>query len=587
MCGISGCLLNRPLTDGDLARLRAIGASLAHRGPDGEGEWMDKDAGVYLSHRRLSIIDLDARAAQPMQRGSHVISFNGEIYNYPDLKDVLSSRCIFSTTSDTEVLINLWAERGAAALDALDGMYAFALWDGVFLHLVTDPFGEKPLYLYQAPEGLYFASEPAGLIKAFSLTFAPTRDDQSAFMQLGFLLPPSTGYLGLSSVAPAQHVIASRDGLKHRTYWHPPKTKSTRGAIRPVSDSDVDYIRDVLCRSLARRLHADVPLGLFLSGGVDSALVASLAARELGVSLHAYTVAFPDGKDESAYAARIARHLDLTHHIIDGREDPDANDLPHAVCTIYGVPNDNTTALPLRQMCRAAKPALTVALSGLGGDEVFFGYNRYRTLWSRRYAYRYARVIKYILSYASPLCGRFGVWQDLLLGPASRQFLRLKNGPVQALLEGGYGLCQGVAIPEDTDLVFGVRDFDVSTVMPQSYIPPVDRASMREGVEIRTPFLSREVWDAAAGIDPRAMIAFGPKNVTRRLLSRYLPLDLLYPAKQGFTMPMEKYFSQDDFLNQADSVSQDIWGQRRHKDYATSALRLKIWDAFLSDRGEL
>lgn len=587
MCGISGCLLNRPLTESDLVRLRGIGASLAHRGPDGEGEWMDKDAGVYLSHRRLSIIDLDTRAAQPMQRGHHVISFNGEIYNYPDLKNVLLSRYRFTTESDTEVLLNLWAERGAAALDALDGMYAFALWDGVFLHLATDPFGEKPLYLYHAPEGVYFASEPAGLIKAFSLSFTPTEADKSAFIQLGFLLPSSTGYPGLSSVAPAQHVIVSREGIKQRTYWHPRKTEVPKGPIRKVSNSDINHIRDVLCQSLARRLRSDVPLGLFLSGGVDSALVAALAARELDVSLHTYTVAFPDGKDESVHAAGIARHLGLMHHIIDGREDPDANDLPRALHSIYGVPNDNSTALPLRQMCRAAKSSLTVALSGLGGDEIFFGYNRYHTLWRRRHAYRYASVLKRLLSLALPRLPRVRVWQDLLDGSPARKFLRLKNGSVQYILEKGYGACGDIFIPTDADLIFGVRDFDVSVVMPHSYIPPVDRGSMREGVEIRTPFLSRAVWDAATDIDPRAMIAFGAKNVTRQLLARYMPLDLLYPAKQGFTMPISRYLSQDICLSQVDPVSQEIWCRRQDKEYATTALRLKIWDEFLNEAGSV
>lgn len=586
MCGISGCLLNRPLTYDDIARLRGIRASLAHRGPDGEGEWMDKDAGVYLSHRRLSIIDLDPRSAQPMHRGRHVITFNGEIYNYRDLKDALAPRHVFMTESDTEVLLTLWTERGAAALDVLDGMYAFALWDGAFLHLATDPFGEKPLYLYHAPEGIYFASEPAALIRAFNLSFTPTAADKASFFHLGFIMPPATGYSGLSSVTPGQHIIISRDGVKARPHWRPDPTRAPRGPIRPIEEKDINAVRDALCTSLSRRLRADVPLGLFLSGGVDSALIAALASRELGAELKTYTVAFPDGKDESIYAARIAGHLKLPHRVIDNRTDPAAGDVPGMLRDIYGLPHDNTTALPLRQMCRVAKPSLTVALSGLGGDELFFGYNRYETLWRHRAAYTVAPVLSAALFCAAPFHARAAVWKDLLSGNAARQYLRLKNGPVQSWLDSRFGKCPGLKISKKEGMVFGTRDYDLAVTMPQNYIPPVDRASMREGMEIRTPFLSRDVWAAAGRIDPYAMIAGGPKSVTRQLLARYLPPDALYPGKQGFTMPVARYLAREDLsLSHAGVAEQEIWRERTRPEYASLALRLKIWDEFTS-RGE-
>ncbi|MHA1113908.1 MAG: asparagine synthetase B family protein, partial [Alphaproteobacteria bacterium] len=298
-------------------------AMLAHRGPDGEGAWRDDAAGLYLGHRRLAIIDLSPAAAQPMARHGGVIAYNGEIYNHPALRRELETDgAAFDSRSDTEVVLAAWSRWGPAALDRFDGMFAFALWRDGVLHLVTDPFGEKPLYWAETPDGIYFASEPAPLVECLGLVFQPTELEIAGFMALGFVPPPATGFPGLHVLPPASHLrMAAGQVETERRYWVPPSPMPRRGAIEPVGAEDLERIRGALVESLAGRVLSDVPLGLFLSAGIDSSLVAALARRDLGLDLQALTVAFPDGADESAGAAEIARILNLSHRIVDSRED--------------------------------------------------------------------------------------------------------------------------------------------------------------------------------------------------------------------------------------------------------------------------
>src|SRR3972149_1961725 len=206
MCGIFGFSLNRPVRESDLALGRRGAEMLRHRGPDGSGEWADAARGLYLGHRRLAVIDTSAANAQPMTSGALTVSFNGEIYNFKELRDELAGRGrAFATAGDTEVLLKAWQEWGAGAIDRFDGMFAIALADGARLHLVTDPFGEKPLFCATLPEGVYFASEPHALPRPLGLDFAPGQDEIAAFMCLGFIPAPGTGIKGLIALPPATH----------------------------------------------------------------------------------------------------------------------------------------------------------------------------------------------------------------------------------------------------------------------------------------------------------------------------------------------------------------------------------------------
>ncbi len=546
MCGIVGCKLKRPLSDDDIEKLRAIKNSLSHRGPDDTGEFIDPENGFYLGHTRLSILDIDKRSNQPMQKNGLVISYNGEIYNYLELRKELEKNDSFSTSSDTEVLLGAWKKWGDRSLEKLDGMFAFAMRDGDSVHLVTDPFGEKPLYVYKTPNGFYFASEAPALIQAFGLAFSSEIGEEKEFLNLGFLCPPKTGFKGLLVLPPGAHFIIKNDRLVQHHYWKAPLPYIGKGKVSELGEDVIDQIRDLLCASLEKRLRSDVPLGLFLSSGVDSTLVAALAKCELGVDLNSYTVAFPDGKDEAEQAARISRHFSINHTIINSLESNLWQKLPENLANFYGCPIDNTTVFSIYQMSEAVRPYMKVVLSGLGGDELFYGYNKYSMFYRLRHLYNFAEYFAPLLPILAQLpFKKAKLLPEILKKNKEDQFLRIKNGQSQNLLPE----IQDFGFPKNLGLVHGARQFDLQTTMPANLIPSVDRGSMRASIEIRTPFLNRDLTNYCFGLDQRALIHFGQKSVLKRLLARYMPLSLLNQAKQGFVFPVQRYFNQFEIVS--------------------------------------
>ncbi|QQG36328.1 MAG: asparagine synthase (glutamine-hydrolyzing) [Micavibrio aeruginosavorus] len=593
MCGIAGCRLSRPLTPDDLAVLRTLRDSLSHRGPDDQGEWYDSEKGIYLGHRRLSIIDLDQRSAQPMTRDHLRIVYNGETYNYKEIRESLGNRFHFTTEGDTEVVLRAWQNDGAKTLERFDGMFALALYDEETQELVlaTDAFGEKPLFYYQTNEGVFFASEAGALIKTFNLSFTPDESEIADFLFLGYIRPPQTGFRGLMNMTPASLARIKADGkMQVSRWWRPaPPIQNDSARAHPFTEEERNRLRDILCRSLALRLRADVPIGLFLSGGVDSSLLAALASRELGIALQTYTVSFPDGMDESRYAAHIAQHLGLPHRTISSAESGLWQDSPRALLDFYGIPNDNMTVLAVEQMCKTAKPFLTVALSGIGGDELFYGYNKYATLYKRRHLYRHAAVAHSVLRKLSSVHQKFYMAAEMLKGTPSRQYLRLKNGPAMSDMESLSAGMPEIFDHASCDLVHQVRLFDLTSSMPQSYIPATDRGSMRAAVEVRAPFLCRELYDFSSSLGLSRLMAFGCKSLPRDLLRRYLPPHCLTPGKQGFTFPAGRYLTQPELITPVvpfwDGHEVDaLWAKRAEPDYQTLALRLAILSELSRER---
>lgn len=594
MCGIVACKLKRPLTGHDIKQMNALRDSMSYRGPDGYGQYISEEDGVYLGHRRLSIIDVGERSSQPMKQGSLVISYNGEVYNYREIAEELNDNSV--AHSDTAVILRAWREWGAASLDKFDGMYAFALWDEdrKALTLATDPFGEKPLYKYENEHGVYFCSEARPLIEVFNLSFQPKDNEIADFLHLGYIRPPSTGFQGLENVGPASLVtIDSKNVFKAEQYWTMPDMHIGTGSVHPISASELKQIKEILCGSLEKRLRADVSIGLFLSGGVDSSLIAALAAKELGVELQTYTVGFPDGQDESDVASGIAKHLSLDHMIINSRESELWKDAPDQLCNLYGVPNDNLTALAVYQMCLVAKEHLTVALSGLGGDELFYGYNKHDTLYRLKNIYRHDSLMAFMGSAFKnlPVIGRkFDLLNKLTTGNKDSQYLRIKAGDNYGHLKNLFDKTPHSLIPADKrDIVHAVRDFDVLSSMPQSYIPAVDRGSMRASVEVRTPFLNRKLVNFVSALDQRALIHYGKKNVLRHILQDYMPLNLLSNGKQGFVFPAKRYFKEMSppkpelpFLDQ--SELDNLWSNQSQDEYQSVMMRLSILHALSNSR---
>jgi asparagine synthase (glutamine-hydrolysing) len=597
MCGIFGFLLKRPLNPDDLARGQSALEGLEHRGPDGTEFWVDEKLGVFLGHTRLAIIDIGPDNRQPMADGPAVLTYNGEVYNYLELRQELEAKGNkFRTSGDVEVVLRSWRKWGPDSLDRFDGMFAFAVYEEGQLHLATDPFGEKPLYWCQTHEGVYFASEAQILTDLLDLPFDPTAAETAHFMTLGFMPPPMTGYRGLKTMAPATYQVLNPDGpVSRRTYWTPQPSKPGRGRIPSIKETDVDLVHGELVKSLQRRVRSDVPLGLFLSGGVDSQLIGALSVKDLGLDIEALTVSFPDGHDESGVAAKMAAKLSLRHRIVNSLESVNTCSGPDQLRELYGTPNDNTTALSIRQMSAVARHYMKVALGGLGGDELFYGYGRHEFMFRQRLWYATAPLIVNAFGPAGDaLVSGSRHWRrarSLFSGNKRQQYLALKNGvawEALAAIDGIDDVAADIFGENDAALAFSARDFDVRCVMPGSYIPSIDRGSMREGLEVRAPFLSRDLYNSISSIDQRVMMAHGPKEILRRILSRYLPRHMIDHPKKGFVFPGHRFLDSRGVNvpvvpNMSATVVERVWRRRYEPFYTPLAIRLTVLETYFAD----
>ena len=563
MCGIFGFSLIRELEASDVEiGIRQL-ESVSHRGPDGQGHEAFYEQGVFIGHRRLAIIDTSDRASQPMSRGRFTLAHNGEIYNFVELREILKKKGVkFTTDSDTEVLLNAWRNDGVDCLQEFDGMFAFALFDGEVTNLVTDPFVENPLYLVQQDEGVYYASEPAALIELLGLRFEPSENELAAFFTLGFIPSPGTGFRKLQRVEPGSHIVITKGKITRVVrYWTPAEPVRPRGEFNPPTESQIDVIAESLVESLKVRLRSDVPMSIFLSSGVDSALIAAIAAKELNTDIPTITVGF-DGigvHDESSSAAEIANYLGLNHEVIQGDRTGgvDALDL---LIDLYGCPNDNTTAIPSFDMASAVRSSATVALSGIGGDEIFYGYNKYQYFYEHSGVLSLPRSMRTITSWLSSIT-RHKTAADSLRRSKHWTYANYKNVGIWDLLERISGLerwgdefFNEYSQPQ----YLAARHFDLTHVLPGSYIPAIELSSMRVALEVRTPFLNRKLLAKVDELDPRSMVGFGQKSIARRILNRYVPEDLIPEGKRGFIFPIDQIIKSQTTFPIVSGIQHDI-----------------------------
>ena len=593
MCGIFGFYLNRPLNENDLALGKSGVKALSHRGPDNSSYWVDVDNGVFLGHRRLSIIDLSDQSNQPMIRHDAVLIYNGEIYNYKELGQELSQQGVsFSSTGDTEVLLQAWHMWGAQCVNRFDGMFAFALYYNRQLHLVTDPFGEKPIYWAKTDNGIYFSSEANPLVNLLKIPAHFPPQHVAAFLSLGFLPAPHTGYANLYRMPPATRLVCLADGqINESKYWEPPQPQAYRGPVKKLSEQHLDRISDALVDSLRVRLRADVPLGIFLSSGTDSALVAALAAKELNCKTLAFTVKFPDKEvaDESETASAIAKFLDLPHKVVNSQEDPVKTDPSH-IFDLFGEANDNITVAAAYQMSRTAESTLKVALSGIGGDELFYGYNKYEFLYKRRRLLSLNVKARNFMSALIPNgvgSNRLVHWTNLLSASDAGRFIAAKN--IQTCrwlskLPEFETWAQNIFSPDIPIELLG-RHFDLIHTLPSTYIPAMERGSMRASIEVRTPYLNKELLSVVSTFDQRSFIAFGQKSILRRILARYLPQELVDLPKRGFNYPMTRFlgsfFRLPEISILPDSAIEEVWQRRHQTGWQRLAIRLVILAHFI------
>ena len=576
MCGIAGAWDPAGRSSGE--ELAAIGggmvSALRHRGPDDEGIWVDEPAGVTLAHRRLSIIDLSAEGHQPMVSGSgrYVISFNGELYNFEALRLELSRlHHRFRGGSDTEVLLAACDEWGlAAALERFNGMFAFALWDASdrTLHLVRDRLGEKPLYYGVLGGTLVFGSE-LGALRAHPRAAGALEVDRDAlarYLRLNYLPAPQSIYRGVAKM-PAAGLLTVRAGdlaaggpPQPRSYWPfaevVAKARRNRSAL---DDGDaVDELDRLLQDAVKLRMQADVPLGAFLSGGIDSSTVVALMQAQAERPVRTFTVGFSDPRlDESAHARAVARHLGTDHTEVQLSPDA-ALDLVPRMPDVYDEPFADPSQLPTTAIAQVARRHVTVCLSGDGGDEVFGGYNRY-TQGERAWK---------LLAPVPPVVRRGAARALLALPPSalSRFVAPAKAQKLAALLQvGSPAELHPVLVSswDDPDsLVVGGREqngssvddglpaelegtaerlmfLDSLTTLPDEMLAKVDRASMSVGLEARVPLLDPRLVELAWALPLGMRIRNGEgKWLLRQVLHRYVPADLVERPKTGFDPPV-------------------------------------------------
>jgi asparagine synthase (glutamine-hydrolysing) len=567
MCGICGFIGIKDLSI-TASTLAGMTASLAHRGPDGRGIWQAPDGRIGLGHTRLSIIDLEG-GGQPMKSadGRFVIVFNGEIYNFEQLRrDLTRWGHSFVTRSDTEVILEAYRRWDTHCLERFRGMFAFALYDTRErkLFLARDRTGIKPLYYHQGTAIFYFGSELKALL---SVSAVPRRLDYQAladFLRLGYPLLPATMFACIRELEPGSWIEVTADlGIRRGRFWD-----WTRNPAPLCEEEALGLGEQALTESLQDHLVSDVPIGAFLSGGIDSSLLAALLVKKLGVQIHTFHVRFGEAAyDESAYARAVAAQVSTRHHeiVVDvasntsGRSE-EALELADRVLTQFDQPFGDSSAIPTYLVCKEIRKHVKVALSGDGGDEMFGGYPRF---WHADVTRRLATMpawLRRALTQASmgvrPFApDRFREVQRLLNAAsangdcllsicsyAARSELPtiLEPDAFQHLMDYEPAFCvkDHGGKPSGEDLI----DCTVRFTLPGDYLRKVDVMSSAHGLEVRVPFLGEPVLDCASRL-PNSLKYRGARNklLLRKLAARYLPPKVAAKPKWGFGIPIDAW----------------------------------------------
>ena len=616
MCGICG-IYN--FTSGEPVNpslLRAMCGAIAHRGPDDEGIWTGGEAG--LGHRRLSIIDLSG-GRQPMSNedGSVRIVFNGEIYNYRDLNPFLEERGhIFKTKCDTETIIHLYEEKGDDFLKDLGGMFAFALWDGRHKRLVLarDRLGKKPLYYSFHGGRLIFASELKALLCDASV---PRNIDYTAlsdYLSLLYVPAPKTIFREVKKLEPGSFLVADRNGCRTARYWD----LSCRAGYRGSFESAAEELKEILVHSIESRLESEVPLGAFLSGGIDSSAVVYGMSRFLERPVNTTSIGFREaGFNELPWSRAVAGLVGSDHY--EYLLEPDfIRNLPRIVWHL-DEPFADSSALPTYLLCEMTRRNVTVALSGDGGDEDFAGYTRYGQMRSENF-FRYLpswmrdALLKPVLrtlpanlrgynflrnltekTHERAMANTFFCFDDrfkkkfFLLSAGAKK--ELQDYETFSLIERYFFEC------DSDDPVTRLQYVDVRTYLPEDILMKVDKMSMAHSLEVRAPFLDHRLVEFAFSLPSGFKVGrTGGKRVLKQAFKGTLPDDVLHRRKKGFSVPIDFWFRNKlkgvmervlfDKTTEArgyfepDSV-RELWRQYQRHPFYQVDLSPRLWALFI------
>jgi asparagine synthase (glutamine-hydrolysing) len=588
MCGIAGCLWEPGTGAGQNAeaRVRAMTAAIAHRGPDSHGHWLDASAGVALGHRRLAILDLSSAGHQPMISADsrYQIVFNGEIYNHLEIRaelQALGRAPSWRGHSDTETLLaGIVAWGLEATLVRCVGMFGIALWDRKtrVLQLARDRLGEKPLYFGWQGQGAYraflFGSELKALRAHFCFEGRIRRASVMEMLRYNYVPDDMVIYEGLWKLRPGEMAELSFADAEPRRwqYWDGARLMAEGGKRVPMPSTDeaVDQLEALLKQAVGQQMMADVPLGAFLSGGIDSSTVVGLMAHLSDAPLHTFSIGFHEKNyDEATFAAKVARHLG-THHTELYVGDRDLRDVIPRLPQIYDEPFGDSSQIPTFLVAELARRHVTVALSGDGGDELFCGYDRYAQgsgfwaqiqrlpQWLRAGLSGALQTIPYGVYDAAleplrntrqgkePNGQRIHRLADYLradsLEDLNRKMVSFWRAPEMALANEQAGQCLLTSLlPPRGALTDLERMMQLSMVayLPDDILTKVDRATMAVGLESRAPLLDHRVVEFALSLPPEYKLRAGTsKWLLRQVLYRHVPKELVERPKQGFEVPI-------------------------------------------------
>jgi len=565
MCGICGIVSTDRSAVIDPLVIRRMRDSLAHRGPDDKGVYLGP--GVGLRHRRLSIIDLRPEGRQPManEDGSVQIVFNGEIYNFAEHHEWLIGRGHrFRSRTDTEVIIHLYEELGVGCLERLRGMFAFAIWDErkQLLFLARDRLGKKPLYYYCDSKQLLFASEAKAILSCPHLSCEPDPAAINYYISFGYIPGACSAFKHILKLPPAHYLVFDRGGIRLDRYWrlhYLPKVQLNE------YDAHIELI-ERMTEATKIRMRSDVPLGAFLSGGIDSSSIVALMAKISNQQVKTFSIGFDEPKyNETAFAREVAQQLGTEHHELVIR--PDARAVLEKLVWHYDEPFADSSALPVYYLSQLTREHVTVALTGDAGDENFMGYDRqaYAMLTHQLHS---SSVLRAMLRHASK--------SALQLVPAkSRVASKLKT--LRAMLELSPPLWNTKALmcfddgekgelysrdfvdavegssAEDfalkiycdsdaEDAVDLVLNFDINFYLPYDLLVKTDIASMAVGLEVRSPMVDHDFVEFVARLPARLKTSWlTTKPLLKKALRGILPPTVLYRRKQGFSVPLDRW----------------------------------------------
>lgn len=574
MCGIAGAVWWNPEKQVDRQVLQNMTDAIRHRGPDAEGHLIiepcgDGRPGVALGHRRLSIIDV-AGSAQPLgnEDGSVQIVFNGEIYNYRELRTQLQAAGhTFRTNGDTEVIVHLYEQHGADCVQYLRGMFVFAIWDGrqQRLLIARDRLGQKPLFYRAEPGRVSFASELKALLQ---IPGAPRDVDRSSvlrYLMLQYVPAPHSILQGFQRLPPACIAELCAGNLTVRRYWTPPydQPDDTRTRVEDWKEE----LRHELTEAVRLRLRSDVPLGAFLSGGVDSTVITGLMQEQLDRPAKTFSIGFPvKSFDERHYARQASEMLGTEHH--EAVVNPDALSVLPRLIWHYDEPFSDSSAIPTMYLSRMTREQVTVALTGDAGDELFCGYDRYRAVrmansmdfvpvWIRRLAASAAGILptsvrqKSFLRRAKRLLETLGQdseerylnWISIFSRSRLQQIAGEQLKDVIGQGDPAGSLFDAYQLFPQRDLVTRTMAVDVETYLPGDLLTKVDIASMHVGLECRSPMLDHHVVELAARMPLSVkQNSRQGKLVLTETFRDLIPEDIQTRKKMGFGVPIDHWF---------------------------------------------